>query len=167
EGSLGNLAAARTDFEKALAINPEFARAHLALGEVRFQESLGKPDACAKGALDVPGVQAAVQLYQRALTARTQPARSNVPTWTAFEMGRAHLCLSQADAGDYWADAEREFKSVVADYNGGNESAKDIAAEAHSNLGFVYLPLRCDPDRDAKYRKAAAEYQTAVDLSTF
>jgi tetratricopeptide (TPR) repeat protein len=165
EGSLNNLAGARTNFQRALAINPEFARAHLATGEVQFQESLGKPEACARDALDVAGIQAAVQMFQRALTAKTQPPRSNVPTWTAFEMGRAYLCLSQADAGNYWADAEREMNIVIGDYTAGNTSAKDIAAEAHSNLGFVNLPPRCDPDRDARYRKAAAEYQAAIDLS--
>ena len=101
------------------------------------------------------GIQEAVQTFQGALSAKTQPARSNVPTWTALEMGRAYLCLSQADAGNYWSDAEREMNIVVADYDAGNASAKDIAAEAHSNLGFVYLPSRCDPDRDAKYRRAA------------
>ena len=56
---------------------------------------------------------------------------------------------------------------MIADYDAGNASAKDIAAEAHSNLGFVYLPTRCDPDRDARYRRAAAEYQKAIDLSVF
>lgn len=167
EGSLNNLPAARANFQRALAINPEFARAQLALGEVEFQESLGKPEACAKDSLNVPGIQQSVQTFQGALTAKTQPARSNVPTWTALEMGRAYLCLSQADAGNYWPDAEREFNTVIADYDAGNASAKDIAAEAHSNLGFVYLPARCDPDRDARYRRAAAEYQKAVDLSLF
>ena len=33
EGSLNNLAGARTNFQRALAINPEFARAQLALGK--------------------------------------------------------------------------------------------------------------------------------------
>ena len=27
------------------------------------------------------------------------------------------------------------------------------------------MPVRCDPERDAKYRKAAAEYQGAINLS--
>ncbi|MGI9147020.1 MAG: hypothetical protein ACR2IK_10785 [Chloroflexota bacterium] len=165
EGSLNNLVGARADFERALAINPEFARAELALGETRFQESLGKPEACAKDTLDVAGVQEAVSMFQRALSAKTQPPRSNVATWTALEMGRAYLCLSQADAGNYWADAEREMNIVVADYSGGNASAKDIAAEAHSNLGFIALPGHCDPDPTARYQKAAAEYQAAINLS--
>jgi tetratricopeptide (TPR) repeat protein len=167
EGSLGNLAAAREAFQHALAIDAEFARAYLGLGEVQFQESLGKPDACAHGAVDVSGIQAAIQLYDRAATATTQPDGSNVPSWTALERGRAYLCLTQADAGDYSAEAERELKLVIADYAAGNTSAIDIAAEAHSNLGFVYLPVRCDPQRADKYRQAAAEYQSAVDLSAF
>ena len=82
-------------------------------------------------------------------------------------MGRAYLCLSQADAGDHWADAERQFKVVIADYESGNQSAIDLAADAHSNLGFVYLPVHCDPDRDAKYSQAAVQYQSALDLSTY
>jgi tetratricopeptide (TPR) repeat protein len=167
EGSLRNLAAAREAFQRALTINPEFARAYLGFGEVQFQESLGKPDACGRDSVNVSGIQAAIQLYDRAARATTQPDGSNVPSWTALERGRAYLCLTQADAGDYSADAERELHVVIADYAAGNASAIDIAAEAHSNLGFVYLPLRCDPQRLDKYRRAAAEYQSAVDLSQF
>jgi tetratricopeptide (TPR) repeat protein len=164
-GKLGQLDAARGYFEHALKINPEFARAYLGLGEVRFQESLGKPEACARDSVDVAGLQDAIQLYQRSLSAKVQPDRSNVPSTTALGLGRAYLCLSQADAADHWADAEREFKLVIADYDSGNQSAIDLAADAHSNLGFVYLPVRCDPDRLAKYGKAAAQYQSALDLS--
>jgi tetratricopeptide (TPR) repeat protein len=115
----------------------------------------------------VTGITDAIKLFQRAQTAATQPLRSNVTDWSKLSLGRAYLCLSQADAGDYWGQAESQFRAVIADYEGGNESARDIAADAHSNLGFVLLPGRCDPARDAKYRAAAQEYQRAVDLSVF
>lgn len=164
-GKLGDLVAARDYFERALAINPEFARAHAGLAAVQFQESIGKPNACAKDTLDVSGMHTAIAMYQRAQSATVQPARSNVASWTALGLGRAYLCLSQADAGNYWSDAERELRLVIADYDAGNESARDFAAEAHSNLGFVQLPGRCDPNRDTRYRAAAQEYQQAIDLS--
>jgi len=166
-GKLDDLVAARAYFEHALAINPEFARAYAGLAAVQFQESIGKPNACTRATINVSGMQSAIAGYQRALAAKVQPARSNVASWTALGLGRAYLCLSQADAGNYWSDAERELRLVIADYDAGNESARDFAAEAHSNLGFVLLPGRCDPDRDAKYRAAAQEYQRAIDLSAF
>jgi tetratricopeptide (TPR) repeat protein len=166
-GKLGDLDAARAAFRHALSIDPEFARAYLGLGETQFQASLGQPDACSRTTANVAGIQEAMTLFQRAQTASTQPPRANVADWSALSLGRAYLCLSQADAGDHWTDAERQFRTVIADYDAGNESAIDIAAEAHSNLGFVLLPGRCDSARDSKYRAAAQEYQRAVDLSVF
>jgi tetratricopeptide (TPR) repeat protein len=168
-GKLGDNAGARKYFERALAINPEFARAYLGLGEVQFQESLGKPEACARDSVKAAGIHDAIKLYQHALNAKVQPARSNVPTWTALSLGRAYVCLSQADAGSYWSDAERELSTVIADYEADkrNPALRDPAAEAHSNLGFVYLPGRCDPNRQDRYRAAAQEYQRAIDLSPF
>jgi tetratricopeptide (TPR) repeat protein len=166
-GKLGDLDGARASFRHALTIDPEFARAYLGLGETQFQASLGQPEACSRATANVGGIQDAITLFQRAQSATTQPAHSNVADWSALSLGRAYLCLSQADAGDHWADADRQFRVVIADYEGGNESARDIAAEAHSNLGFVLLPGRCDPAREARYRSAAQEYQRAVDLSVF
>jgi tetratricopeptide (TPR) repeat protein len=168
-GKLGDLADARKNFEEARRLNPEFARAYLGLGEVAFQESLGAPEACARDHVNAAGIQSAIQLYKQALSARVQPVLSNVPSATALSLGRAYLCLSQADVGDFWADAEREFTTVIDAYNAdharGNESARDLASDAHSNLGFVSLPGRCAADRDQRYRKAAQEYQSAIDLS--
>ncbi|HEV7662867.1 MAG TPA: hypothetical protein VGQ62_04975, partial [Chloroflexota bacterium] len=161
-GKLGNLEAARAAFGRALAIDAEFARAYLGLGETQLQASLGQPEACTRATANVTGITDAIKLFQRAQTAATQPLRSNVTDWSKLSLGRAYLCLSQADAGDYWGQAESQFRSVIADYDSGNESARDIAADAHSNLGFVLLPGRCDPARDAKYRAAAQEYQRAV-----
>ena len=74
-GKLGQLESARGYFEHALRIKSEFARAYLGLGEVRFQESLGKPEACARDSIDSAGMQDAIQLYQRSLE-RKSPARS-------------------------------------------------------------------------------------------
>jgi tetratricopeptide (TPR) repeat protein len=167
EGKLDDLAAARTSFQHALAINPEFARGYLGLGEVQLQESLGNPDACTRNTINVSGMQEAIKTYQRALAARVQPAQSAVPSWTALGLGRAYLCLSQADVGNYWADAERELRLVIAHYDSGNQSALDPAATAHANLGFVLLPGGCDAERHAKYRAAAQEYQHAIDMSVF
>jgi tetratricopeptide (TPR) repeat protein len=166
-GKLGDLAGARAYFQRAIALQPEVARAYLGLGEVQFQESLGKPDACAKDQVNVLGVQEAASMYQRALSAKVQPARSNVQMITSLSLGRAYLCLAQADAGNYWADAERELRAAIADYQPGDESARYYASDAHSNLGFVLLPARCDPQRDARYRASAQEYQQAIDLGQF
>jgi tetratricopeptide (TPR) repeat protein len=120
-GKLGQLDAARGYFEHALKIDPEFARAYLGLGEVRFQESLGKPEACARDSVDVAGMQDAIQLYQRSLSAKVQPDRSNVPSTTALGLGRAYLCLSQADAADHWADAER-LRQPIGHRSGGRRA---------------------------------------------
>jgi tetratricopeptide (TPR) repeat protein len=169
EGRLDHLSDARTNFQRALAIDRQFTRAYLGLGEVRFQESIGRPDACTRGSTDVDGIRDAIAIFETAQQSTQQPPGSNVGLMSHLQVGRAYLCLSQAEAGDYWPDAERELHQSISLYDPAtsNESARELTADAHAQLGFVLLPQHCDPQRQAKYASAAAEYQNAIDLSTF
>jgi hypothetical protein len=87
-------------------------------------------------------------------------------TKAAFGRGRGDLCLSQALIDDHWDKAEADFKKVLDDFEGAQDRDKDrlrdLAAQAHANLGLVYLPAVGDPDAEAKYRSAAKQYDEAV-----
>ncbi len=161
-GKLNDLDRAQAFYDAALALNPEYARAQLGRAEVLLHRSRGN---CEQGNVDVNGVNAALEAYRRARSARVQPATSDIATKVVFGEGRVHLCLSQALVGDHWADAEREFEQVIAEYEKGNRRAREMAAESHANLGFVHLPAAGDPDAPDRYRRAAADYQRGFDLT--
>jgi tetratricopeptide (TPR) repeat protein len=167
---LGNTAGQRKDllsaqeyYSRALELKPEYARARLGAAEVIFQRS---HSTCQHNTVDARGLAEAIRGYQSALDAAIQPPLADIKTKTNFGLGRAYLCLSQALVEDYWSKAESAFKKVIADYEGGNQRVQEMAAESHANLGIVYSPPECDPDPTPQFRRAAAEYQAAINISS-
>ncbi len=161
-GQLHDLTSAQAYYDHALRIDPEYARARLGAAEVLFQRSHKD---CEKGSIDVAGLQAAIRGYQSALTAREQPAQSDIQAKTAFALGRTYVCLSQALVEPRWKEAETEFRKVIDDYEHGNQRIKERAAEAHANLAVVYLPSQDEPGAAAKYQRAAGEYRKAIETT--
>ncbi|MFN2504047.1 MAG: TIR domain-containing protein [Acidimicrobiales bacterium] len=161
-GKLDDLDRADGFYGQALGLNPEYSRARLGRAEVLLHRSRGN---CESGNVDVAGLTSALDTYRSALTAKAQPALSDIPTKVAFGTGRVHLCLSQALVGDHWAEAERAFQQVVGEFRGGNARVREMAAEAYANLGFVHLPASGDPDAAGRYRQSASDYQSAIDLT--
>jgi len=53
----------------------------------------------------------------------------------------------------------------VRQFDSGNHRLRGMAAEAHAGLGFVYLPPAGEPDAAGRYRRAADEYERAIDLT--
>lgn len=165
----GNAAGRLEDFDRAgeyydqaLALDPEYARARLGRAEVLLHKARGS---CEAGHVDAGGLNAALDTFRSARSAQVQPALSDIATKVVFGEGRVHLCLSQALEGDYWGDAEKELLQVVKEYLDGNPRIRDMAGEAYADLGFVHLPAAGDPDAPDRYRRAAADYQSAIDVS--
>ena len=161
-GRLDDLDKANGFYDQALALNPEYARARLGRAEVLLHKARGT---CEAGHVDAAGLNAALDTFRSARTAKVQPALSDVPTKVVFGEGRVHLCLSQALEGDHWGDAEREFQDVIKQYLDGNARVREVAGEAYADLGFVHLPAAGDPTAPDRYRRAAADYQNAIDVS--
>ncbi|MGI9021796.1 MAG: tetratricopeptide repeat protein [Acidimicrobiales bacterium] len=159
---LDQLDEAAQQYNRALELNPEYSRAQVGAAEVVFHRSR---DNCEAGGVDRDGLTRTVDMFNGALSARLQPALSDIPTKVSFGEGRAHLCLSQAQVADHWADARREFDQVVAEFDKGNKRVTDMAAEAHANLGFIDLPAAGDADAADRYRRAATEYQRAAEIT--
>lgn len=162
DGAPSDLGPALAFYEQALALNAEYGRARLGRAEVLLHEARGT---CESGGVDAGGLTRSIEAFREAQAAKVQPALSDVPAKVTFGLARAHLCLSQALAGDYWAEAERELQDVVRQFESGNQRLRGMAAEAHGGLGFVHLPAAGDPDAAARYRRAADDYQRAIDLT--
>jgi len=161
-GRPSDLGAARAFYDRALELNPEYARARLGRAEVLLHEARGN---CESGGADAGGLTRSIEAFREAQAAKVQPALSDVPAKVIFGLARAHLCLSQALAGDNWTEAERGFQQVVRQFDFGNHRLRGMAAEAHAGLGFVYLPPAGEPDAAGRYRRAADEYERAIDLT--
>ena len=162
-GVLGQLPAAADWYERALRLNPDFARAKLGLAEVRFQQSKGT---CEKGGVDAAGLQAAREAYRDTLNASDQPASANVTAKAHLGVARVDLCISQAEADDLWREASAEASLVVAAFEGGDETLRQLAAEAHGVRAFSELPVVGDPDSEAKFLAAEGEYREAIALAS-
>ena len=165
-GARGQLDEARAWYQRAVELNPGFARGRLGLAEVRLQESKGTcerdwihPE---RPQFDAAGLRDAVALYRDALAAPDQPASANVPAKAHLGIARTYLCMSQAGIEDRWADAANEAGLVIADFEAGNQALAAKAAEAHGVRAFAALPAAGDPDREGRLRSAEAEWRAAI-----
>lgn len=159
-GRLGDLGLAAEQYQRALEINPEYARARVGLAETRYQRS---HNGCRAGAVDVEGVQQALDGYRSALAADDRPARSNIESKVSLGVGRAHLCLSIAEVEASWAEAETELRRVADAYESGNTEIEELAAEAYSGLGL--LEIMTVGDRGGDLERAITNLERAITIA--
>jgi tetratricopeptide (TPR) repeat protein len=162
-GALGKLTEAADWYDRALTLNPQFARARLGLAEVRFQEAKGT---CERGDADAAGLREARDAFRATLSATDQPASANVSAKAHLSIARVDTCLSQAEIEDSWDEASAEAGTVVAAFEAGDDSLRQLAAEAHGVRAFSELPAVADPNAEAKFRTAEAEYRQAIALGS-
>jgi tetratricopeptide (TPR) repeat protein len=162
-GALGDLTEAADWYDRALELNPQFARARLGLAEVRFQEAKGT---CEPGDVGAEGLRQARDAFRATLSATDQPASANVSAKAHLSIARVDLCISQAEVEDRWDEASAEAGMVVAAFEAGDDSLGQLAAEAHGVRAFSELPLVGDPNAEAKFRTAEAEYRQAIALGS-
>ncbi len=143
-------------YQKALAIDGEYARAHLGLANVAYLEYLagGVPEK----------VSAAVSAYRRALAAQNKPALSDVETKVHFGLGQSYLLQDYpdepADCQGPARPAVVELQAVIDDYgDGANPRVREMAGEAHALLGLIYN--QCGTEH---VTRAIQEYETAISL---
>jgi len=160
-GNLREFDAAGTEYQRALDLNPDYARAHIGLGSVIFQTA---HHGCEAETVDEFGIRDAAASYRAALEAEDQPAVSNIDAKASFGLGRVYACLSQALAEARWEEAAAEFQRVVDEYRGGNESIRDLAVQSYAMLGFVSMPAEHDPDPGPALCRAVGFYEMALDL---
>ncbi len=149
-------------YARARRANPSYARAYIGLGEARFQLARGSCDPPAS----TDGLRRARAAFGRASKAQEQPPFADILAKSEYGLGRVALCLSQARIEPSWQEAEQHLRHVVDLYERKNDRLKGLAAEAHADLGLVYLPeVRSSKDALARYRHADAEYAAAVRLT--
>jgi tetratricopeptide (TPR) repeat protein len=158
----GDLDRAEAAYQRAVAINPEYARGRLGVAETLFQRAKGT---CEAGDADSGGLQRAVGAFRGALDAQVQPALSDVELKADLGLGRVYVCLSQALHADLWDEAAQAFARVIAAYEGGNQRVRQLAAEAYAGMGLVELPSADATDAAEGFRRSALAYRKAIEAS--
>lgn len=159
---LGDLSGAASFYDLALSLNAGYVCAGLGRAETLFQMARGT---CEMGHADAAGLDRSIAAFQGTLAAAADPPLADLARKVDLSVGRVLLCRSQALIADDWEEAGRRFRAVIDEYEGGNHRLRDLAAEASADLGFVHLPAAGATDAAERYRRAASDYQRAIDLS--
>jgi tetratricopeptide (TPR) repeat protein len=104
--------AAESAFTQSLALNPNYARAHIGLGGVYYQRAFGeKPEE----RLDKPELQAALTEYQKALDEATGLGDQNVATKAKLSLAYTYRLYGESYLTiDDSAKAEQAYKQAIA-----------------------------------------------------
>ncbi|NDJ62198.1 MAG: tetratricopeptide repeat protein, partial [Chloroflexi bacterium] len=151
---------AEADFEAAIQINDEYARAYAGLGSTKYLRALETVVVTQTwGDVSETTLADIEATYNLALTANDRPASADIEAKVTF--GRAQLATLRVLAGDpaVYDQAMRGFDDVIASYAAGaNPRLKELAAEAHARRGLLLAhQLDYDAARDA--------YQQAISLT--
>lgn len=167
---IGNAAGKTDDFEmaqtyhqKALDVDPQYARAHLGLASVYYMLAL-EPARVSGDPTDtnLDLIARAIDTYRQADRSANKPPLSDIPTKVHFGLGQSHFARAYAHfyvgMEEAFDTAVTEFQAVIKEYgDGANPRVRVQAAESHARLGLIYK-LSGHPDL------AVEEYQIAASL---
>jgi tetratricopeptide (TPR) repeat protein len=149
-----NLEEAEQSYEEALKINPEYARAHIGLGNVhylRYQES---------GFTDGAQLARALFEYQQALEATDRSRGAHIEEKVNVALGNIYLIRAQQQQDPaLFQQAVDRYDRVIAHYKEDPEDVKliDLAAIAYFGLGAAH-------ERQLDYVQAKEFYQQCLDI---
>ncbi|MFK7803164.1 MAG: caspase family protein [Anaerolineae bacterium] len=163
-GKLDNLDEAETAFNKAIELNPNYARGYLGRGNIQYfravltGQTADDPPKADLSLIDQDLLQRSVQSYKVAVTVRDQPVLANIQSKSNFGLGQAYLLQSLSTDSSDFANAIEAFELVITGYGDGENSAiREIAAESHARLGLIY-------SQQGSTDLARQAYQNAADL---
>ena len=164
---------ARAYFEQALALDPNYARALLGLGQVDYM--VGRGDCRPPDNSDAATMQGALARYGKARQSADPATLDKIPVKADLFEARLFVCWSteRNDRG-LLEKANTRFQSILAEYKSRTLEAdkqriRPYAAEAYAGLGIVaFLGFEHDPtDREQlvhaleNFRHGEAESQEA------
>ncbi|KAA3654905.1 MAG: hypothetical protein DWQ04_33950 [Chloroflexi bacterium] len=142
-------------YEKALAIDPEYARGYSGIGSAAYLLALGDGSEVNKNQL-----LTSITSLNAGLAAQNKPPNSFVETKLHMNLGQSYLLLSFIDETVGFEPAIQEFDRVVADHEGlaePNGIVRELAGEAHARLGLIAF-------ESGNIDQAITAYETAIDL---
>ena len=149
----GDFEQAAENIDSALSLNPEYARAYIARGNIYYIQALPSWDQAKLGK--------ALSEYERALEAQDHPAGAYIREKGNVSLGNIYVIRAQqTNDPELFAKAIDHYGQVVAQYEKTrNERIRGLAAIAYFGLGAAY-------ERQKDYTQATDAYQRCIDLAS-
>lgn len=147
----------RSALEKAIAINPDYARSYIGMANLNYILAL-KPLDEAKNFEDVDQtlLDKCFEYLEKAVQAPQKPPLAEVETKIHFSRGQCYWLRTYTGKLADFSLAVSEFEQVIAAYdNGGNPRIRELAAESYARLGLINRLMNNLPEAVGNYQKAA------------
>ena len=149
----------RTALEKAIAINPDYARPYTGMANLNYVLAL-QPVEVSNDIQDVDQslLEQCFDYLDQAVRATEKPPLADVDTKIHFSRGQCYWLKTYSGQLDDYSLAIKEFQQVLDAYGDGkNPRVREFAAESHARLGLIDQ-LNDNP------ADALVHYQEAVNL---
>lgn len=144
---------ARAAYEQVIRLNPDYARGYIGMGHVRYEEFVRD------GAKSPALLNQAIAWYERASTAKVQPAQAYADVKIMISLANAYTIRGQLGGpGDFDA-AAHAYKLVTEAYERGGEDLAAFASQAYFGQGVIA------ERRDRDTYRALELYRRARDLA--
>lgn len=145
--------------EKAIDINPDYARPYIGMANLNYILAL-QPFEASKDPADVDQelLDKCFTYLEKAEDAPEKPPLAEAETKIHFSRGQCLWLKTYTGELPDFSSSVKEFEAVIASYDDGNNPrVRELAAESHARLGLIYR-LTGDLPR------ALENYQIAADL---
>ncbi len=149
----------KSSLEKAIDINPEYARPYIGMANLNYILAL-KPIEESKNVNDVDQalLDNCFKFLELAVQAPEKPPLADVDTKIHFSRGQCYWLRTYTGRLPDFSLAISEFQQVITAYNNGaNPRVREFAAESYARLGLI-------DSLTNNMAEAAKNYQTAADL---
>lgn len=148
-----NYADASQLLDRAFELNPNYARAHIARGNVYYSQATDVKPA------DADLLVKALGEYQAAYEAPDQPAGANIPVKAHMSIGNIYLLQAQSMSSrpDLYTKAIENYRFITDRYEKSREpSLRELAATNYFSIGIAYDRLRKKQDATQAFEQALA-----------
>jgi tetratricopeptide (TPR) repeat protein len=152
EAKDGDLESADLYYQKAIALNHEYARGYIGRATVTFRQAI-----LDSNHVDYDKVSEAISFFNDGLSAKDQPSFSHIDFKAQFGLGEASLLLTQAGIENELDAAESHFQFVVNYFlDNPDDLLRERAAQAYAHLGLIAYIKNKDMSNVGKYYESAA-----------
>lgn len=149
-----NYEQASRDVNQALALNPDYGRGYIALGNIYYDQAVLN--------WDLDKLDQARLYFKKALQAKEKPTGAYIDEKANVSLGNIFVVSAQSTGDDkLFALAIDYYKRVITQYEQNkDERLKNIAANAYFGVGAAY-------ERQGNYTQAIDAYQECIELADF